>query len=34
LAQRGGPTRITNVVATLHGTDPKALDRVYVIGGH
>ena len=28
------PTRITNVVATLHGTDPTAADRVYVVGGH
>jgi Zn-dependent M28 family amino/carboxypeptidase len=28
------PTPITNVVATLHGTDPTAKDRVYVVGGH
>jgi len=28
------PTTITNVVATLHGTDPKSADRVYVVGGH
>jgi peptidase M28-like protein len=28
------PTRITNVVATLHGTDPTAADRVYVVSGH
>ena len=28
------PTRITNVVATLHGTDPAAADRVYVVGAH
>jgi hypothetical protein len=28
------PTRITNVVATLHGTDPSSADRVYVVGGH
>jgi hypothetical protein len=28
------PTRITDVVATLHGTDPSASDRVYVVGGH
>jgi len=28
------PTRITNVVATLKGTDPTAADRVYVVGGH
>jgi hypothetical protein len=28
------PTRLTNVVATLHGTDPKSADRVYIVGGH
>ena len=28
------PTRITNVVATLRGTDPTARDRVYVVGAH
>jgi hypothetical protein len=28
------PTRITNVVATLHGTDPASADRVYVVSGH
>ncbi len=28
------PTRITNVVATLHGTDPTQADRVYVVTGH
>src|SRR4051794_15888404 len=28
------PTRITNVVATLQGTDPKSADRVYVVGAH
>ncbi len=28
------PTRITNVVATLKGTDPKSADRVYVVGAH
>jgi hypothetical protein len=27
-------TRITNVVATLHGTDPASADRVYVVGAH
>src|SRR4051795_6156643 len=27
-------TTITNVVATLHGTDPTAADRVYVVGAH
>jgi peptidase M28-like protein len=28
------PTPITNVVATLHGTDATASDRVYVVSGH
>jgi Peptidase family M28 len=28
------PTRITNVVATLRGTDPQSADRVYVVGAH
>ena len=28
------PTRITNVVATLRGTDPTSADRVYVVGAH
>jgi hypothetical protein len=28
------PTRITNVLATLHGTDPTSSDRVYVVTGH
>ena len=28
------PTRITNVVATLHGTDPQAAERRYVVGAH
>jgi Peptidase family M28/Fibronectin type III domain len=28
------PTRITNVVATLRGTDATAADRVYVVGAH
>jgi hypothetical protein len=27
-------TTITNVVATLHGTDPRSADRVYVVGAH
>ena len=27
-------TTITNVVATLHGTDPAAADRYYVVSGH
>jgi Zn-dependent M28 family amino/carboxypeptidase len=28
------PTLITNVIATLQGTDPTASDRVYVVGAH
>ena len=28
------PTRITNVVATLRGTQPESADRVYVVSGH
>ena len=28
------PTRITNVVATLRGTDASSVDRVYVVGAH
>jgi hypothetical protein len=28
------PTVITNVVATLRGTDPASADRVYVVGAH
>ena len=28
------PTTITNVVATLKGTQPKSRDRVYVVSGH
>ena len=28
------PTRITNVVATLRGTDPSSADRVYIVGAH
>jgi Zn-dependent M28 family amino/carboxypeptidase len=28
------PTVITNVIATLHGTDPASADRVYVVSGH
>jgi hypothetical protein len=28
------PTTITNVVATLHGTDPASADRVYVVSAH
>jgi hypothetical protein len=28
------PTRITNVVAILHGTDPASADRVYFVTGH
>ena len=28
------PTTITNVIATLQGSDPKSADRVYVVSGH
>ena len=28
------PTNITNVVATLRGTQPESSDRVYVVSGH
>jgi Zn-dependent M28 family amino/carboxypeptidase len=28
------PTKITNVLATLHGTDPSQADKVYVVTGH
>jgi hypothetical protein len=28
------PTPITNVVATLRGTDPTSADRIYVVSGH
>jgi Peptidase family M28 len=28
------PTRITNVLAILHGTDPKSADRVYFVTAH
>src|SRR3954471_14661265 len=28
------PTTLTNVVATLNGTDPASADRVYVVGAH
>ena len=28
------PTKITNVVATLRGTQPASADRVYVVSGH
>jgi Peptidase family M28/Fibronectin type III domain len=28
------PTRITNVVATLRGTDASSADRIYVVGAH
>jgi Peptidase family M28 len=28
------PTRITNVVATLRGTDASAADRIYVVSAH
>ena len=28
------PTKLTNVVATLHGTQPESADRIYVVSGH
>lgn len=28
------PTKLTNVVATLHGTQPESEKRVYVVSGH
>ena len=28
------PTRITNVVATLRGTQPESANRMYVVSGH
>jgi hypothetical protein len=28
------PTKITNVIAKLRGTDPSSADRVYIVGGH
>jgi Peptidase family M28 len=28
------PTRLTNVYAVLHGTDPTSADAVYIVGGH
>ena len=28
------PTKITNVVATLHGTQAESADRIYVVSGH
>jgi hypothetical protein len=28
------PTRLTNVYAVLHGTDPTSADAVYTVGGH
>lgn len=28
------PTKVTNVVATLHGSDPDSAKRVYVVSGH
>jgi hypothetical protein len=28
------PTTMTNIIATLRGTDPTALDRVYVVSAH
>ena len=28
------PTMLTNIVATLHGTQPESVNRVYVVSGH
>jgi hypothetical protein len=28
------PTMLTNVVATLKGTQPESVNRVYVVSGH
>lgn len=28
------PTMLTNIVATLKGTQPESLDRIYVVSGH
>ena len=28
------PTKLTNIVATLKGTQPESVDRVYVVSGH
>jgi hypothetical protein len=28
------PTKVTNIVATLHGSQPEAADRTYVVSGH
>jgi peptidase M28-like protein len=28
------PTQITNVIATLHGSQPESADRMYVVSGH
>jgi len=28
------PTTITNVIATLHGSQPKSADRIYLVSGH
>src|SRR4030095_3085681 len=28
------PTMVTNIVATLRGTQPESTDRMYVVGGH
>jgi len=28
------PTKVTNVVATLRGTQPESVERIYVISGH
>src|SRR5204863_7546536 len=28
------PTMLANIVATLHGTQPESVNRVYVVSGH
>jgi hypothetical protein len=28
------PVTVTNVIATLHGTQPESADRIYVVSGH
>lgn len=28
------PVAVTNVIATLHGTQPESADRVYLVSGH
>ena len=33
-ARIAAPTKVTNIVATLHGTQPESADRIYVVSGH